>query len=167
MLDKMNDLLALTWSPQKQSVEPQYGLTDFIDKYFKNWFNAMSYIELYPELNLNGALHFHAIIQLKDKIKWYKQLLPYLKHNGFVSIKTIFDVDGWREYLNKDKKNMEHICEIKLPITKEYLNEYITQKRLLYKKAKNTDHSKIINMPKSINIEDCLSNLIEPEGIEA
>lgn len=160
MLDNPDkkELLALTWSPKKQTVDPIYGLTDFIDKYFVAWCDVMHTCDIYPELNINGALHFHAVICIKDKVKWYKSLLPRLKYDGFVQIKTIFDINGWIEYLNKDKLHMELICNAKLPLNKEYLTNYKKAKKVWTFKTKTDANNNTIHIASlSYPIEDwCL-----------
>lgn len=75
---------------------------------------------LYPELTIQGNLHFHCVIYVKDKIKFYKNTLPKLKDYGFVCVKKIDDLIGWETYCQKDAQFMRAYLETfkSLPISK-------------------------------------------------
>lgn len=71
---------------------------------------------MYPELNHNGRIHFHGVIHIYDKVKWYKQCLPKLKFYGMVCIKPYPDFK-WMEYIQKDVCSMQIILKTALPYT--------------------------------------------------
>lgn len=108
---------AFTWSPNPKifrGIDPLFQFYDtapFIDQLATC---CSSYI-VYPELNLNGNIHYHAKITLKDKVKWYKKVLPTFKYKGFVVVKPKCD-EGWLSYIEKDKKLMESLLDLHLPI---------------------------------------------------
>lgn len=66
--------------------------------------------EIFPELTLQGNIHFHGILEINDKIKWYKKVLPSLKYMGFVLIKPKPD-KNWEKYMSKDSGIMEVILK--------------------------------------------------------
>lgn len=49
-----------------------------------------------------GAVHFHGVLHIKKEWKWFNKCLPYLKSLGFVTIKPIFELTKWLDYLVKD-----------------------------------------------------------------
>lgn len=111
---------AFTWSPNPKKIEnyinPMWTYQEHM-LHLKKLKRCCSTIELYPEFNSNGKLHWHGELTITDKIKWYKQVLPYFQYKGFVCVKEVF-TDKWATYMSKDKDMMEEILEIKLPITK-------------------------------------------------
>lgn len=73
-----------------------------------------------PELNLNGNIHFHGSILIKDKIKFYKHTLPMLKKVGFCLMRRIDDMSKWTEYIKKDIEVMKGILDLEsLPLDLE------------------------------------------------
>lgn len=73
--------------------------------------------EIYPELTLNGRLHFHGIIAIFDMVKWNKSVLPTLqKVYGFLLIKKIDNIEKWRIYILKDIDKMKKVLDINLPL---------------------------------------------------
>lgn len=76
------------------------------------------YFMLYPEVDLQGRLHYHGVIKINDPIKWYKSVLPYIKATlGFVLLKplnTTKDMLKWNIYSSKSWPAMRDI--FKLPI---------------------------------------------------
>lgn len=113
----MNGSLAFTWSPDPKKfkgIKPRYQWDDILS--FVRLLSSCAYFTLYPELNANGNLHIHARVEIFDKVKWYKKVLPTFKYNGFVLIKSKDINEKWDEYIAKDKEIMESVLELKLPI---------------------------------------------------
>lgn len=69
---------AFTWSPKGVTYDPQTKYNEHIFDVFNKWRRALEFA-IYPELNNNGNIHYHGIIQIRDKIAWYKRLLPFVK----------------------------------------------------------------------------------------
>lgn len=111
------DPRAFTWSPNPKlfrSIDPQVQFCETMQtiKYLANCCNKLY---IYPELNQNGRIHYHGVLYITDKVKWYKSVLPKFKYTGFVMIKTEIN-EHWDEYIKKDSAMMEEILEYKLPI---------------------------------------------------
>lgn len=87
--------------------------------FIKEFLNKCCYdYELWPELHQSGDVHFHGILDIKDKIKYYKTLKKHTERIGNVLLKNIDDMAKWKEYCGKDIKDMEKLFKIKLPIRK-------------------------------------------------
>lgn len=64
---------------------------------------------IWPELTLNGRIHFHGVIKVIDKARYFRSIarLKYkLGHNLF---KLIDNVEKWKDYVQKDVGTMERI----------------------------------------------------------
>lgn len=112
--------LAFTWAPNPKifgGINPIYQHNDCMPL-IRNMSKCCEY-KIYPELTTQGNIHYHGIIDVFDKVKWFKSVLPKLKYNGHVLIKEIFDYDKWNDYISKDSVNMLKILdnEMKLPLT--------------------------------------------------
>lgn len=115
----MNGSLAFTWSPDPKrfkGVRPEYQLYDTLPIIRLLRQCSKSFI-IYPELNIQGNIHYHGIIDISDKIKWHKKVLPSFKFHGFVVLKTIFDLNQWNDYIKKDREVMKDIINTELPLT--------------------------------------------------
>lgn len=113
----MNGKLAFTWVPNPKrfvGTHPKYQFNDTV-LFIEQMRNSCDYFKILPELTINGNIHFHGTIQIKDKVKWYRQMLPKLKYNGFVLLKDNPD-DNWDKYIMKDRLVMQNILDIDLPI---------------------------------------------------
>lgn len=59
-----------------------------------------------PEIHMNGkkfgSIHFHGILKIKSSWKFFNKTLPFLQQLGFVTIKPIFELTKWIDYLIKD-----------------------------------------------------------------
>lgn len=115
-----SNIIAITWSPKlyveninlqlRYTLPPIQQLRLCCDEYY-----------MFPEFNLNGNLHWHGVINITDKVKWYKKVLPTFKHMGFVCIKQNVNKD-WLLYITKDIELMCDIyneLDVELPITKQ------------------------------------------------
>lgn len=109
--------VAFTWSP-KNIVSCDVSTQFFTHYIHIRKLNKCAKYIIYPECNLAGNIHFHGTLEIYDKIKWYKSVLPTFKRNGFVCIKSNPN-DKWTMYIEKDKSTMEGVLNITLPITQE------------------------------------------------
>lgn len=106
----MNGSLAFTWSPDPKVISPYVDPEKQYDACFSFLIllSKCSRFVIYSELNLSGNIHFHAIISLHDKVKWYKKVLPTFKRNGFVVLKHNVN-EQWHKYISKDSIMMKEI----------------------------------------------------------
>lgn len=90
-----------------------------------------SHFEISPECMGNGNIHYHITLILRDRIKWFKQVLPRFKRNGHVCIKSCDDPEGWRAYCTKDSGDMKEILELDydLPITLDHVKLHFGKAR--------------------------------------
>lgn len=117
------DQIALTLTYKThESINPLIQFQTTIYQVVRLLRKACSKFEIYPECHDNGDIHYHCILTIKDKVKWFKQCLPTFKRNGHVKVKLIFDYDVWEEYCNKDALNMFEVLDMKykLPITQTF-----------------------------------------------
>lgn len=119
-----------------------------IYKAFKN----IGELELYPELNANGYIHFHGHLKCKDRIKFAKTKAFIIESLGIMCIKQIDDPDMWNKYIKKDLSLMEEVLKnlCPFPISNE------SWKRWLLKKKDN--HKAIKAEGKKRGIMDLLSS---------
>lgn len=114
--------LAITWVPNPNTLlKRMYSPTKQLDacKYLLDKLNKCTTYQMYPEMTLAGNIHFHGLIEITDKIKWYKSVYPTLKRNGFVLVKSNVD-QGWIDYIRKDSETMKQLFKIDLPISKPF-----------------------------------------------
>lgn len=120
---------AFTWSPNKKVVgnynDPFYTMHMHL-QYLKK-LKRCSIFTLYPEFNGRGDLHWHGILEITDKVKWYKSVLPYFRYKGFVCVKHIDNFSKWSTYCAKDKDLMEKVLTTVLPITPVYWKNKIVK----------------------------------------
>lgn len=109
--------IALTWAPNAK-LFPFIKPSKQFDAHIKILINLdkSCYYEIYPEFHLSGNLHYHFIIKIFDKIKWFKHTLVKLRHYGFVYPKPLTDYDGWVKYCGKSVKEAEGVLNIDVPI---------------------------------------------------
>lgn len=109
-----------TFSPKGTTLNATYAYMDHINTYFFSWHKCMSHFEVNPELNSNGNLHYHGYFIIKDKVKWFKVVLPKMKYNGNMKItKVDNDLSKALEYSRKDRVMMESIIDHKIPFTEQ------------------------------------------------
>lgn len=106
----------------------------------------MSQFEINPELNQNGNLHYHGYFVLKDKLKFYKSILPKMKYNGFVKIDLVHnDLQKAMEYCRKDREFMKQLIK-ESPVP--FIHSDKLGKRPLDKVSKSLmDYLEIIDVP--------------------
>lgn len=115
--------IAFTWCPNNafHTNDPQLGYSMAI-QVLKNIRLVSKNFVIYPELTHQGNIHFHGKIYISDPIKWFKSVLPKLKKNGFVKIKTNLNV-GWDEYCGKQWDIFKDVLDLDKPIDYEYLSK--------------------------------------------
>lgn len=75
--------------------------------------------KLWPEWRTTtGHIHYHGVVWIKDKIKWFKETLPKISSLGFKLLKKIDNEDKWQKYCVKEQNIAESILGISIPITK-------------------------------------------------
>lgn len=124
-----------TYSPKTITKDPTFTYCDHITTYFLSWIRCMHEFEVNPEFNQNGNLHYHGYFRLKDKVKWYKVVLPKMKYNGLIKINKVEqDLSKALEYCRKDRELMLKCISHKIPFThtdkKPKIDEF-TQNNLL------------------------------------
>lgn len=111
--------IAFTWSPDPSLFYKIYEPERQHQSCYSYLYNLRlcSNFLLSLELTQQGNIHYHALIRLTDKVKWYKKVLPTFRKNGNVKIKTGNTNSKWIEYICKDKKIYEKVFNLKLPLT--------------------------------------------------
>jgi len=138
---------AITISPCPSNYEgavyynPNFQMKVIIPRIFKV-FKHIGSLELYPELNEKGFLHFHGFIWLKDKIKLYKEKIRINTEIGFICLRDLDGSNSWMNYIMKDYDNMFEyfVTTLKtidnIPITPMTWSNYETEKKVEKKKLK-------------------------------
>lgn len=115
--------IAFTWCPNNKyhTSDPAVGYCMAIQtlKYLR--LVSKDFV-IYPELTLQGNIHFHGKIYIHDAVKWFKNVLPKLKKNGFVKIKTNLN-EGWDEYCGKQWDIFKDVLDLANPIDYQYLSK--------------------------------------------
>lgn len=111
-----------TYSPSGLTITPTFKYQDDIEKFFKPWYRCMKEFEINPEFNSSGNLHYHGYYIIHDKIKWFKHVLPRLKHHGFIKIdKVTKDFDKAIVYCRKDRETMQKVLQgLPVPYTNNH-----------------------------------------------
>lgn len=79
------DIMYFTWNPdlKKMHVDPIRAHQKFIDNVFHQLDKCWTYYCILPEISKKGRLHYHGwMYHCRDKIKWYKFVLPKIKMIG-------------------------------------------------------------------------------------
>lgn len=113
--NKCNSLLAITISPPNRI--DKYNSLDYIYKsdalYIDKYLRKCSiFYTIYPELDISGRLHYHGIITLKDRVKFYRAVLPAFNLLGFTLVKAVFEESKWLKYITKDWETTQKILKI-------------------------------------------------------
>lgn len=117
-----------TYSPIGNTKCAEFTYYDHLVFYFKHWHQCMSQFEINPEFNANGNLHYHGYFVLKDKVRWYRSVLPKLKYNGLVKIDRVkHDLSKSMEYCRKDNLMMKQIIK-KYPVPYTHLDKTLLTK---------------------------------------
>lgn len=95
-------LIMFTWTPKPLDGDQESLYDLHLIQLFNKWRYCMSTFAVCPELNLNGCIHYHGWYQMKDELKWYKQILPTMKGLGFFKPTEVKYRDStWNEYYHK------------------------------------------------------------------
>lgn len=118
--ERNGEAYLFTYSPRDVTLNPTYSFMNHINLYFWSWHKCMESFEVNPEFNQNGNLHYHGYFIIKDKYKWYHNVLPKMKYNGFIKINIVVD-DLFKalDYCRKDRELMIRSIDHKIPFTEE------------------------------------------------
>lgn len=111
--------------------------------------NCSKYFIFYPEMDINGRLHYHGILKISDNVKYYKQFVPSLKHLGYVkimSVKSFSDHIKILKYISKDWQYMRHVLGLEKPIM-----PHKEQRKLDKIKSKNNRKLLIAKLDQPVN----------------
>lgn len=118
-------LIALTISPRPRLGDTtfHYDQDRFLIRKILN--RCTDHYLIYPELDKNYRLHYHGVVFIKDKIKWFKSSKKTLEvHFGFIKVEVIPTFErhfGWIQYMRKDWWYCQEILETPiLPRRKGY-----------------------------------------------
>lgn len=77
-------------------------------------YSLEGHYKIYPELTINGNIHYHGMFAIKNKVHWFKTSLPLLKRYGFVRVDKVKPKikDKWQRYIQKDCKDMMTILDL-------------------------------------------------------
>lgn len=109
--------IAITWCPNPShcgTQTPREQLMRYIPQ-LRDLKKVSTHFWVYPELSINGSIHFHGAMLITDKIKWYHSVLPGLKQIGFCLIKPNPN-QQWVVYCQKEVTMMEELLNTTLPL---------------------------------------------------
>lgn len=75
---------------------------------------------IYPELTVNGRIHYHCLCLKKNQELWQKALIRLRKECGRVKAVEARTPDDWLEYCEKDTDCMKELLGRSFPITQEH-----------------------------------------------
>ena len=108
-------VIALTWTPRPRNLTPIEQFNCYLPT-LRMLKQCSDKYAIFVELNKSGYVHFHGSVLIRDRIRWYKHVLPAFRNWGFVLIKTDPD-QGWTDYCSKEADMMSELLELELPIT--------------------------------------------------
>lgn len=76
-----------------------------IDRFLKQ----VGEYEIYPELTLNGDLHYHGSLNVNDRVQYFKAISKIKRLIGFCNFKYIDNYEKWSEYIKKDQDTMRQL----------------------------------------------------------
>lgn len=114
-------IYAVTISPPKRECTKESYIFETDKSYIKRYLNKISsHYCLYPEYDLQGRLHYHGIITIKDWIKYHKQIHRLIQKNiGFIKLDKLLSFKDHLRYLIYAQKGFataRQIIDIKDPI---------------------------------------------------
>jgi len=133
----------ITWVPNPKLLSNDQ-CTNYVrhySKYFMKFYQCMTCFVISPELTQNGNIHYHGWFQLRDRVRWFKQVLPSMKYSGYVKIDPVRkDLRAALKYYKKDilfaDEFFADIC-VPVPITH---HDIIPKESLITKKQKLKKH---------------------------
>lgn len=99
-----------------------------------------------PEFTIQGRIHYHGILKIKNFAKWVRSTLPSLRAKGFIKIETFKkqeNHDRWVTYMYKSKDDTKDILKIKGDIE-------VTMKDYKDWKAKEPTIERFVGKPKIV-----------------
>lgn len=72
-----------------------------------------------PEFTVQGRIHYHGILKIRNFSKWVKSTLPSLRKLGYVKIETFkesINKQRWEEYMYKSLEETSKILNMKTKI---------------------------------------------------
>lgn len=95
--------------PRKQFVETAPFVTKILAR-------STGFV-LVPEWRTTtGDIHYHGVIVVKDRVKWFKSTRGTLKTQGFMLLKKVDDMERWIQYIAKQAADAEQITGLTMPI---------------------------------------------------
>lgn len=89
--------------------------------------------QCWPEFRLDGSIHYHAIINVQNKVAYFKFVLPKLKLIGYykaLPIRTTKDLFRILEYCMKDESVNEQLLTTELPMNPRNTKWYDTDEEM-------------------------------------
>jgi len=154
--------MTVTYKSNSVGKKPRYQFDTTIDLVWNSLFKCMEDYSIYPEFTINGTIHYHILCRLKDKIKFFKSVLPTLRYKcGFVDVQYIKCYDKVHKYVNKDLESTQKILGLKLPMTRESgYDRYVRS----YSKVANKIRTPELDIPNSMDIKQYLEQYKERYG---
>lgn len=87
---------------------------------------------IYPEFTIQGRIHYHGLLTIKNYVKWVRDTLPRLRKLGFVKMETFKDnPDNWITYMKKSVLDTKAILnfkdDINIAVTKDDYKQWKTK----------------------------------------
>lgn len=106
--DVSNDYYAITWSPGPKFQFPSNEFTfvehcRFLKEILAGRKKNRNILTMYPELHVNGTMHWHGVVSVNNRSDWYKKQLPSLKYKGYILIKPKINHQWFGYYIHKDQ----------------------------------------------------------------
>lgn len=77
--------------------------------------------EINPEFTLQGRIHYHIMLNVKDKCLYQIGLRKIRKLLGNTDVQYIKNTEQCKKYCHKDTEAMSKLLKIDLPITGQYV----------------------------------------------
>ncbi len=119
ILDKMafRNFLAITISPKITNGSVFYKYDQDAHWLQRSLRRCSKHFTIWPEFDKNDRLHYHGIIRIDDKTKWYKSTRRKMQLMGFCKFDHLKDFTNyltWLQYCKKDYyKNVDMFKYIK------------------------------------------------------
>lgn len=114
-----------------------------------NILNQIGSYTLNPECHLSGNIHFHGMLYVKDKVKYYI-LTKKLNEIGGFNAQYPRTVGNTVTYTQKDNPEMEEILGVRLPLTNssttKLLIDWVIAKAAQKKREWGTFDAKVIDV---------------------
>lgn len=98
-----------------------------------------------PEFTLNGIIHYHGMLEVKDKYQYQKMIYRMKRDYGYNVFKNIDNRPKWEAYILKDIRETEKLCR---------LTEGSLPLKVAHGKSGHTDIRKIDDNIKIIDEEE-------------